>query len=305
MIGKSAKINADVVIYDLEDSISPSAEDKIGARERLGNFLAKQDEKFRKRVAIRVNDINTPFFQGDIQMTLRHQVGALVLPKIHSSQDLHHVSRQIHLHTKSESPLHIIASIESARGLWNIGEIAAWKSEYGILGGHLGALLFAAEDYCADTSIIRSPSRHELLYTRSQVVVAAKAFGLEAIDMVCINYQDYDYLKDECQDGRRLGFDGKQAIHPNQVPLIQEAFVPSVEEITRAESILAQMATAHATHKGAFGLELEFRGKEMIDAPMLKQVLSKTQNIIALKVFQQALKVIKVAKAAGYLPPSN
>jgi len=97
---------------------------------------------------------------------------------------------------------------------------------------------------CADTSILRTRSRQELLYTRSQIAIAAKAFGLESVDMVCVHYKDLDYLKEECEDGRRLGFSGKvhslffflqdvllpfsqQAIHPSQVDTIQSTFVPS------------------------------------------------------------------------------
>jgi len=151
------------------------------------------------------------------------------------------------------------------------------------LGGKLSALLFASEDYCADTSIIRTETRKELLYTRSQIVVAAKAFGVDAIDMVCINYKDLDYLKEECEDGRRLGFNGKQAIHPSQVELIQSSFVPTHKDILRAAKIVHQMEKSHALEKGAFGLDLEGGGKEMIDAPMLKQAES----------------TIAVAKAAG------
>jgi citrate lyase subunit beta-like protein len=165
--------------------------------------------------------------------------------------------------------------------MWNLGEIAAWKSEYGPMGGILSALLVRNSSYghlpvilnpnpslpqktvlfllfpscswvtfifqdCADTAIIRTPSRLELLHARSQIVVAAKAFALEAIDMVtilltsggysltlilqvCVNYKDLDYLKDECEEGRRLGFSGKQAIHPSQVDVIQSSFLPTAE----------------------------------------------------------------------------
>ena len=129
---------------------------------------------------------------------------------------------------------------------------------------------------------------------------------------VCINYKDLDYLKNECADGRRLGFNGKvlvqirsgrafdwksshpqQAIHPTQVDVIQSTFVPTSKgisvyllygwpltvelllfhaEILRAAKILHQMEVAHASQIGAFGLDLEDGGKEMVDAPMLKQV---------------------------------
>jgi len=130
---------------------------------------------------------------------------------------------------------------------------------------------------------VRTSSRQELLYTRSQIVVAAKAFGVDAIDMVCISYKDLDYLKNECEDGRRLGFTGKQAIHPSQIEIIHSAFVPTSKDIFRAAKIIHQMELAHATQIGAFGLELEGGGKEMIDAPMLKQ----------------AEKTLQIARAAG------
>ncbi|EED82273.1 predicted protein [Postia placenta Mad-698-R] len=136
----------------------------------------------------------------------------------------------------------------------NLREIAAWQSEYGRpLGVTLSALL-------------------ELLFTRSQIAITAKAFGLDAIDMVCVNYKDSDYLKEECEDGRRLGFNGKQAIHPTQVDTIQSTFVPSDKEILRAATILHRMQQAHVSQQGAIGLELEGGGKEMIDAPMIKQL---------------------------------
>ncbi|KDQ62186.1 hypothetical protein JAAARDRAFT_30086 [Jaapia argillacea MUCL 33604] len=299
MLQKSLDNKSDVIIYDLEDSVPPSEKDKSGARERLGPFInATSEERLPRpeRLAVRLNGINTPFFKRDIAQALRlPSIRTLLLPKIHSPRDLHHVSREIYSasHLSPESlpkrsqPLDIIASIESARGLWSVGEIASWKSEYGdVEGGKLSALLFAAEDYCADTSIIRTPSRLELLYARSRIVIAAKAFGLEAIDMVCVNYKDLDYLKEECEDGRRLGFNGKQAIHPTQVDIIQSTYVPTAKEILRAAKILHQMSLAHASQKGAFGLDLDGAndgGKEMIDAPMVLQ----------------AENTIRAAKAAG------
>ncbi|KAI0947504.1 hypothetical protein AcV7_009917 [Taiwanofungus camphoratus] len=93
---------------------------------------------------------------------------------------------------------------------------------------------------------------------------------------VCVNYKDLDYLKEECEDGRRLGFNGKQAIHPSQVAIIQSTFVPNEKEILRAARILHRMKMAHDSQKGAIGLELEGGGKEMIDAPMINQA----ENVI-------------------------
>ncbi|THV00864.1 beta subunit of citrate lyase [Dendrothele bispora CBS 962.96] len=288
LLEKSLSVNSDIIIYDLEDSVSPVPKDKEDARNRLQTFLKRPDIPNSERIAIRVNDISTPFFKDDVDQILRSSsVRTLILPKIHSGEDLDYVSSSISTPisiSEREKPLRIVPSIESARALWNLGGIAGWKTkQLPLNGGVLSALLFAAEDYCADTSILRTRSRQELLYTRSQIAIAAKAFGLESVDMVCVHYKDLDYLKEECEDGRRLGFSGKQAIHPSQVDTIQSTFVPTEKEILRAAKILYQMKDAHASQKGAIGLE-----GEMIDAPMIKQ----------------AEKIVAIAKAAQLKIPT-
>jgi len=157
MLEKSLTTNSDVIIYDLEDSVPPGSNDKDRARQRLKDFLGSRSSAelpHPDRIAVRLNDISTPFFKNDLTQALRiPSVRTLILPKIHSVSDLHHVSREIYNSFRSESarsamrpPLHIVASMESARGLWGIGDIASWKSEYGPLGGKLSALLFASED---------------------------------------------------------------------------------------------------------------------------------------------------------------
>ncbi|KAJ6584766.1 Pyruvate/Phosphoenolpyruvate kinase-like domain-containing protein [Mycena capillaripes] len=307
MLEKSLSTPSDIIIYDLEDSVPPSAADKTSSRARLSAFLGRGDLPPRERVAVRVNDISTPFFRDDIsKIVTSKSVGSLVLPKVHSADDLHTVSRAIH--EANGNTLGLIASIESAKASWNLGAIAAWQSEFGKLGGTLTALLASRSSIissclngsrslppktvipplfffqcvnlsqdCADTAILRSSSRLELLYTRSSIVIAAKAFGLEAIDMVCVNYKDLDYLRDECRDGRQLGFTGKQAIHPTQVDVIQSTFVPTAAEIERAAKIVHKMERAHALNRGAAGLE-----GEMIDKPMILQ----------------AEKILQIARAA-------
>ncbi|KAI0304346.1 citrate lyase beta subunit [Multifurca ochricompacta] len=290
MLQKSLVTGSDIIIYDLEDSIAPSEEDKNHARKRLADFLtrtAPENLPHPSRIAVRVNSTHTPFFERDIVSILTiSSVRTLVLPKIHSVEDLEIVTDAMEAFGRAQGTINLIASIESALALHNVGAIASWKSVYGPeKGGELRALLFAAEDYCADTSIIRTASRQELLYPRSQIAITAKAFGLDAIDMVCVNYRDLEFLRDECADGRRLGFSGKQAIHPTQVDIIQSTFVPTEQEILRAATIVHRMAQAHAEQKGAFGLDLgdSKGGKEMIDAPMLKQ----------------AEKSVQLARAAG------
>jgi len=122
----------------------------------LGNNSHPANLPTSERISVRVNSIETPFFQDDIAAVLLiPSVTMLVLPKIHSPDDLDKVSQSISQRSSSRpprDPIKLVASIESARALWSVGDTAGWKSRDGV--ANICALLFAAEDFCADTSII-------------------------------------------------------------------------------------------------------------------------------------------------------
>ena len=168
-------------------------------------------------------------------------LNTLVMPKVESASDVHRVAQLL---DKAASPnVRIIASLESGKAIMFAREIAAASPR-------LSALLFAAEDYCASVGIQRTFSRSELYFARSVTVNAAKAFGLQAIDMVCIAYQDLAVLADESEEGSRMGFDGKQAIHPAQIDTIQGCYSPSADDISKAVKILERNAEAEEGGQG-------------------------------------------------------
>lgn len=109
------------------------------------------------------------------------------------------------------------------------------------------------------------------MVARQQVVIAAKAFGVQAIDVVYIDYKDLVGLKKQCEDGAKLGFTGKQCIHPDQIPIIHDAFKPSAEKIAWAQELIELFKKHQESGKGAF----VFNGA-MIDKPLLLQA----QNIV-------------------------
>src|SRR5581483_4411444 len=113
----------------------------------------------------------------------------------------------------------LIALIESARGVLNVAQIAAADSR-------LQALIFGAEDYAADVGATRTREGLEVLYARSAIVTACAAFGLQAIDLLYLDFRDLEGLRAEARRGAQLGYTGMQVIHPNQVPVVQEAFTP-------------------------------------------------------------------------------
>ena len=140
----------------------------------------------------------------------------------------------------------------------NLREIAQATSR-------LAALIFGAEDFCADIGAVRSAPGWEVLYARSAVVTAAAAAHLQAIDTVFVHPRDLDGLKQESKFARDLGFSGKIAIHPNQIPTINEVFSPSAAEIAAAQRLLKMTRPLHDAGVGAFIID----GK-MVDAPVIK-----------------------------------
>jgi citrate lyase subunit beta-like protein len=111
----------------------------------------------------------------------------------------------------------------------------------------------------------RTPDARELLYARTAVVTHAVACGLQSIDMVCLDFKNNDVLFKETVEGRQMGYTGKQAIHPNQIDTIYNAFLPSNQELTLAKRITEEWEKYKVEGKGAFSID----GK-MMDLPMVK-----------------------------------
>ena len=142
----------------------------------------------------------------------------------------------------------------------------------------LDALIFGGEDFAASVGATRTRDAVELLYPRQAVVTAAAAFGLQAIDIVTIDFKDIEALRKKSEFGAQLGYTGKQIIHPAQVEPVQAAFTPNNEAIAHAKQIVETFEARQKEGKGAYALD----GK-MIDMPFLKN----------------AQKVLDRAKAAG------
>ncbi|KAJ9143438.1 Protein phosphatase methylesterase 1 [Pleurostoma richardsiae] len=281
MLEKSRNLAIDCAIYDLEDSVSPQS--KEAARKRLGDFLSSSRPHRVTEVAVRINGVDSGHALDDLTKVLRSpNVDTIVVPKVQTAADLHFVADVVrHLqpdqrvatsieygNSRQQQASRLLALIETAKGLVNLPDIC--KASPLLCG-----LGFAAEDFCLDLSITRSPSLSELLYARSAIVTAARAHDLpSAIDLVCTAFkgdEGLQALEDECADGRRLGFTGKQAIHPSQISLIQSAFGPSGDEVEWAVRVVTADAKASAAGKGAWTMD----GK-MVDSP----VVSRAQGIV-------------------------
>ena len=248
-ITKAQGLNADAVVLDLEDGVAYDKKDD--ARNLVRQTLVDPSQDFGSaELCVRINGLDTnDVALRDLEAVLPcSRLQALVVPKVENASDIVFVSRLIDsLCDNTTRDVRIIAAIESAMGFMNLREIA----EVGTSKAKLDALVFASEDFCADIEATRTESATEMLYARSQLVMAAKAFGLQAIDMVHINFRDLDGLKVECEGGRQMGFTGKQAIHPAQIDIINELFAPSPTEIDFASRAVQDYETTAAMGKGA------------------------------------------------------
>ncbi|MFA9417433.1 CoA ester lyase [Natrinema sp. HArc-T2] len=248
LMRKAAVSDADVVVFDLEDAVAPA--DKSDARDAVREVLAGLDSECE--VAVRVNPIGLGAMT-DLEMILEGpRPNSVMLPKAEAAADVQRIQARL---GEASASLPVLALIESAAGVLRADEIAAVDAT--------DALLFGAEDLAADIGATRTSEGTEVLYARERTVIAASAADIDAIDIVYTDYGDTDGLREETAFARQLGYDGKMAIHPEQVSVINNAFTPSDDDIEWAERVLA----AHErTDAGVFEVD-----GEMIDAPLIAQ----------------------------------
>jgi len=254
----SLRTNADSIVFDLEDGVSFNR--KKEARVKVFNALEKFDLGNREK-AVRINCVSSGLAEEDLKCVLpSSKLEALVITKVNSEKDIQFVCNMIDdIAPKNvRKNIRLIACVESAISLMNLKSICTSDPR-------VDALVFASEDYCADTGMIRTRSREELTYARQAVVAHAHAYNLQAIDLVCQDYKNDNILREECQEGREFGFTGKQAIHPRQIDIIQEMFTPSKKDIEYARRILDGFRNHTSKGIGAFVLD----GK-MIDQPVVR-----------------------------------
>jgi citrate lyase beta subunit len=271
-IRKAAALDVDCACLDMEDGVALNR--KAEARATIAQALATLDFGRTERLA-RINAVGSGLEQEDLDTVLPSRPDGIVIPKVESAEQVRWVSQEI---TGAErrfgwqpGGMPIIAVVESARAIVDLAKIASADPR-------LEALIFGAEDYAGDIGATRTPQGWEIFYARSAVVTYAAANGLQAIDLVHIDFQDLESLYEEALAGARLGFSGKQVIHPNQVEPVQRAFTPSDEAIAYALRVKQAFEEHQKIGKGAFALDCK-----MIDAPILKH----------------AERVLSLARASG------
>ncbi|WP_439026177.1 HpcH/HpaI aldolase/citrate lyase family protein [Haloarchaeobius sp. DT45] len=251
LMRKAPATGADTIIFDLEDAVAPQR--KAEAREAVRELLADPEFDPECEVCVRVNphgegmEPDVEALAGDLRLD------ALMLPKATGATDVDRLADAFEGPTPP-----VLALVESAAGVLAAADIASADAT--------DALVFGAEDLSADIGATRTSEGTEVLYAREKVVVAAAAHDIDAIDTVYTDFSDSAGLADETDFAIQLGYDGKMAIHPSQVPVINDAFTPSDDRIEWAQAVIDAKAAADAEGRGVFQVD-----GEMIDAPLIAQ----------------------------------
>lgn len=236
---KLPDLDCDAVIFDLEDSVAVDA--KAQGRDALERFFDKTPLRERETI-IRINPFNSPYGAADLQTVLRCAPDAVLLPKVDQPSDIHEVSDFLAERDGAEY-IRIWAMIETPRGVLNAAAIseAAHTPD-----SRLSAFVVGLNDLRKETGVPNLAGRTYLVPWLMQIVLAAKAYGLDVIDSVSNDFRDVDNYASECEQGRAMGFDGKMLIHPAQIAAANQHFAPSLEDLEEARSIVAAFAAPEA-----------------------------------------------------------
>jgi len=271
MMAKAAASKADLVLLDLEDSVSPT--EKSAARQKALHALRNLNWGTKTR-AVRVNDLETEYAYEDI-ITIAEGAGEaldlLIVPKIKTARDVWWVDvllTQIEKRMHSTRRIGLEVLIEEAEAMQNVDEIARSSPR-------LEALIFGPGDYSASQGMDSRVIEGALAiypgdpwhYARNKIAIAARAAGIDAIDGAFPDFKNLAGYERECIHAHTLGFVGKWAIHPGQIEVTNQVFSPSQSEVDEARKLAAAYDEALARGLGAVAID----GK-MVDAAIVRSV---------------------------------
>ena len=264
-MAKAAASDADQTIFDLEDALAVSQ--KEAGRQTVIEALRTLDFGGKMR-AFRVNNVQTRFCYRDLIEVVEAVGGALdgvVAPKVNGPEDVIFIDRLLsQIEEQVGLPrghITIEALIESAEGVLHAEQIAKATPR-------MGGLVFGIVDFAGDIGAQETGAEQFFYYhyAKAKTIVAARAAGITCVDGVTLAIRDLEACRRDAEMAARMGFDGKWAIHPSQVPVINAAFTPSADEIARARRILDAYAQAD-TEQGVGALVID---DEMVDAATLR-----------------------------------
>ena len=263
-VEKALTLDTDAVIVDLEDSVA--AAEKAATRKSVADALSRPR---RGRGYVRVNAASTPYCYGDLVETLHKGVDGVVLPKVESAAELHAVDWLIANLERERGvevgSIDLIPQIETAAGVQRIDRVFQARNLRPYPGAwRVKRAAFGAADYGNELGLAPTLEEEELADARARVVLASRAAGLESpLDSPWFHFKESEAFARALQRSRRGGFQGRLCVHPDQIAPVNAAYLPSEQEVARAERIVAAFKDAEARGQAAVQVD-----GQMVDYPV-------------------------------------
>jgi citrate lyase subunit beta/citryl-CoA lyase len=255
---KAKSLKADIVCFDLEDSVPDS--EKAAARQLIKSAL-KLRSSYTSPIFVRTNSPISGKIPDDLKEIIQKGLDGIVIPKVNNVSELKKIEKNISQLEKTRNLKHIqvMPSIESAEGVVNTYSIASSSKR-------ISAVVFGVFDLLNDLGIEYSKEPEGGKYSRAKIPVDAKAAGVASIDAIWQDLKDVKGLEQDCKIGKSLGYTGKSIIHPDQIDIVHKLYHPTKIEITWAQKVCKVYEDSIKKGKGATTVE----GK-MIDEVHYKQ----------------------------------
>ena len=271
MLSNADVFGSDGVIFDLEDAVN--VVEKDNARNLIHYYL-EDHPNLDLEVVVRINGLDTEFYQADLDMIVSDNIDAIMLPKARITylEELDKLLTKYEKERCLKKKIKILPIIELAISVLEVDKIASMNRVDGILLG--------AEDLSSDMEVARTKEGKEIEYARCRVATACKAYQIDAIDTPFTDVNDKEGLTKDCLNAQTLGMNAKAAIHPNQIDTINEVFLPSEKLINWALRVKQASDEASAKGVGVFSLD----GK-MVDKPVMdraNKILAKAKKFKAI-----------------------
>jgi citrate lyase subunit beta/citryl-CoA lyase len=244
-LAKIASLACDAVVIDLEDSVAPA--EKLAARENLKGIFANRPAR---ETVVRVNALSSEWGMDDLLAAAACEPDGILLPKVDTARDVLEAGDALDDALAPET-VKLWAMIETPKAVLNIGAIAELGRDP---ASRLDCFVAGTNDLAKETGVLATPDRRYLVPWLMQMVLAARAGGLDLVDGVFNDFRDVDGFVRECAEAASMGFEGKTLIHPAQIEAANAAFSPSPAGLAEARAIRDAFALAENTDKGVIAL---------------------------------------------------
>jgi citrate lyase subunit beta/citryl-CoA lyase len=268
---KAREIPADTLILDLEDAVAPEAKEEA----RAAILAAVLQGGYGKReIVIRMNGLDTPWGHEDLKAIATSGAHAVLAPKVTGHRDIERLS-QLLKEAGAPDTMALWVMIETPLAILNIQEIAAARKST-----HLTTFVMGTNDLAKEYRARMTADRLAFQAALQLTIAAARAYGLTAIDGVYNDIKNESGFRDECEQGRDLGFDGKTLIHPSQVDEANRIFAPSPHDVEQAKAVIEAFADPANAGKGV--LKVNGKMTELLHLEEARRVVEMDEAIRAL-----------------------